>query len=570
MRVKLIVSFLSLWLSALASSVAFPQALPDEDIPSLDAQQQLFVRAYEAVDWKNLHPLQTPVPGLSAMVRLHYSFVRKFLEQESPSHLTLLQRLWQNVFPLVDQDGVTVADMEMSALQLAVVLSKAQKTDESNLMNIFLTDPSLQQDHESWEDFNSLNKAALYGGGFEPLYSINIYNYEEKGMRFEDFNALGPEVRSLRTGPAFCHAILCCRTGGFSYKRFVESFLKGEFPLKISALPYNIKNGGVHGGNIQKSTAFLHHEITHNKEWISHVLEENDRLQKLAGHGNLHPRLVTEGPWAVTRDILSKIMASPQGKERNAIALFLMLHEAHPSIIQEGSWPNQQAPQNVCEQKLFWNLVANSVSHSSNAEDFFLSNYPLPAATLYIPDCPVAFSVKITQVKVDQGRVHLELDLMASGSAEGQRSHLGAFKIQAKGPAAEPERPEEETRFFDQNAAAEEEVFSITAPIQGCDPSALEKLGLTQEHLQTIGQELHKEFTQTRTLMRGVTRSGYYRQYLKDDERKIRQIYGQDYLPPQTAPLGERAWALCQAMERFWQDFYNENKDLFSTTVLEE
>jgi hypothetical protein len=60
------------------------------------------------------------------------------------------------------------------------------------------------------------------------------------------------------------------------------------------------------------------------------------------------------------------------------------------------------------------------------------------------------------------------------------------------------------------------------------------------------------------------TRKRYYTQFIMDDEKKIQAVYGKDFLPPESAPLEERAWAMGQAMKKFWTDFYLENKDLFS------
>ena len=87
----------------------------------VNQQEEIFVKAYEEVGPANVRP-HTLIPGLSPMVRMHYSYVCDYVK-DSPEHLSLLKKFWQKAAPLVESNQITVGRMRNITVQLAFLLS---------------------------------------------------------------------------------------------------------------------------------------------------------------------------------------------------------------------------------------------------------------------------------------------------------------------------------------------------------------------------------------------------------------------------------------------------------------
>ncbi len=551
--------FVLLWLFFAFSSIAAVQEvereLPRDRVLPLKAQEELFVRAYEEIDLTTIHPTKTIVPGLAPMVRMHYSYVRAFLETNAPDHLPALRHLWVQTSKAIEENQLTIGLMRVMAVQLAILLSEAQGTEEEGRYQDL-------RENGRWKDLSVLDDRieGLYMNGFPALFVVNESNYETFGLSWNDFQK---QPRQFRQGAGFCEAILCNPTGGFSYDRYVRNFLSRSFPLKISALPFNMKKGGVHGGNIWESTDFLGHEFTHTHEFASSIFDEEDRLKKHPEVLEQYPPIKEYGPWVVKRNILRKLYDSSHNPPRNKAAIFLMLHENHPSLLNFRPWLGEESLP-FCERRLFWNLVANAINWPAHLEDFFLQ---WPHMTiLSVPESPLSLSLKVENVKVESDHTRLEVRLdCQKGSYEDAhvgkpslKQGIGTLTFSVAYPQSMVKVPYDAEGHF-REEMGELEIISNISDIAWNDPEGILRSSQKEEFLKKMKTEYAQQGSRTYN-----TRDRDYRQFMMDDERKIRGIYGDALLPPETDTLEERALAMDKAMKKFWTDFYLENKELFS------
>lgn len=561
MNMKFLILLLFFAFHSMAAVQEMEREIPKDLVLPLNAQEDLFVKAYAEVGPATLHPTKTPVPGLAPMTRMHFSYVREFLEKNSPDHLKVLSEIWQHTSRIIEKNELTTARMKMTTLQLAVLLSEAQGTSEIDRITFHLI-PSEEGNADAWKNIEFLREEDVYRGVSDRVNVINSDNYQDFGISTDKFWS-GRIKTDLRHGQGFCEAILCCPSGGFSYDRFVRNFIARDFPLKISALPFNLDKGGVHGGNIFKSTSFLKHEFTHTNEFLDHLFSEEHQVKKHPQVLEQYPPLKELGPWPVERDIFRKVYASPHNPERNKMALFLILHENHPSIINFRSWLGGESLP-FCERRLFWNLVANAINWPNHTEEFFIAGYDHQKT--FDIGSPLTLVLKIQGVKVEDDYTHLNvvLDCQKRGGNSSQigneslNSSLGTFSFDIAYPESLIPVDYDVSDFPDQGME-ELQMISNVSSITWNDPDNI----LTEAMKQDVEADIKENFSKEGN-RRYDTRKRYYTQFIMDDEKKIQAVYGKDFLPAETAPLEERAWAMDQAMKKFWTDFYLENKDLFS------
>ena len=563
MNMKFLILGLFFCFHSMAAVQEVERDLPQDPVLSLKAQEDLFVKAYAEVGPATLHPTKTPVPGLAPMTRMHFSYVREFLEKNSPDHLKVLSEIWQHTSRIIKKNELTTARMKMTALQLAVLLSEAQGTSEIDRITWRLI-PSEEGNVDAWKNIKFLQEGGLYMGVSDRVNVINSDNYEDFGISLEDF--WGTKDKELRHGQGFCEAILCCPTGGFSYDRFVKNFIDREFPLKISALSFNLDKGRVHGGNITQSVDFLSHDFTHTNEFLDHLFSEEHQVKKHPQVLEQYPLLRELGPWVVERDIFRKVYASPHNPERNKMALFLMLHENHPSIINFRSWLGGESLP-FCERRLFWNLVANAINWANHLEDFLIDEIVARHKKIFsVPDSPLRLLLKIESIKVEQGHTHLKVrfdcqndhDYSAVGK-QSLNSRIGTFSFDIAYLQGLVDV------YRDASGVPSKEMgeLELISNISGIAWNDRDNI-LTEVQKQEIESKMKENFSHQEGGGRLYPRDDYYRQFIMDDEGKIKDVYGEGFLPPETAPLEERAWAMDQAMKKFWIDFYLDNKELFS------
>jgi hypothetical protein len=289
------------------ASSALKHTIPQDKVLSVSAQQAMFVAAYEEVGAETVDPLKTPIPGLSPLMRMHYSFALKIAEEQgSPKDsIDILSNMWQQVEPSVEAGSITVGQMKAMSYQVAMLLSYVQEQKkptglfEAPTEDIFVMHSGMygQFSPETW--WHDLSKFAI-----ETPYQA--YNHGT--------GAMGAPL----TAPGFCcEAILCNRGGGFSYRRFLDTYLEKKWPVFLSALSYDTGEKAPHGGIHYHSARFLDHDFTHFNDAIAAFVDHLD------SKGTPHDQSISE--WEKVRQILTPLYE--RNTRTNNLALFIFLRE---------------------------------------------------------------------------------------------------------------------------------------------------------------------------------------------------------------------------------------------------
>ncbi|MDC0349024.1 hypothetical protein OAN21_01275 [Alphaproteobacteria bacterium] len=295
-------------------SSALKHSLPRDEVLPVDDQQEMFVAAYKQVGAGTVDPLKTPVPGFSPLIRMHYSFALKIAEEQGnpKDSIGILSHMWAQAEPLVAAGSITVGQMKAMSYQVATLLSYVQ--EQKKPTGLF-PDPSE-------------GPAPVLGGGMYGPFSsdpwwhdlskflINVQRPYE-GNTF-GYDPMGQAAPSLSTAPGFCcEAILCNKGGGFRYRRFLDTYLKREWPMFLSALSYDTGQKGPHGGIHYHSARFLDHDFTHFDDVITSFVGFLDEKEI--------PREQALSEWAKVRQILTPLYEKKT--KENDIALFIFLRE---------------------------------------------------------------------------------------------------------------------------------------------------------------------------------------------------------------------------------------------------
>ncbi|HQS84192.1 MAG: hypothetical protein B7Y25_01600 [Alphaproteobacteria bacterium 16-39-46] len=505
--------------------------LPNDRVLSLRDQEELFRKAYKEVDPAAINPIKTIIPGLSPMIRMHYSYVRG-LVKDSPEHLKLLQRFWTTTSQVIEDNQLTIGRMRSITSQLSILLSEMQGTS-------FSGDPLILEEGKDWKELSSYDDEIFY----MPFHEFYVNGWERlMAGTFDD----GP--REFLLGEGYCEAILCSKSGSFSYQRFIENYLDTSFPLSISALPLNNDKNGPHGGNVSESTDFLSHEFTHTNEFASNLFTEKRAAQKDSVLLKQNPSLKEMGGWDVKREIYRTIYTSPHNEKRNQAALFLLLHETSPSFFADiYPWLGEEEVLPFCKRYLFWRLVSTAIDQDKTLEMFFIY---ISEGPKFYSEHTAHFVRKIVSTKEEENGMLLEVHILDRPEKLLQKK-LGRFTFEIPYTYSSSE---EDNENLDQPPVLNVSKVSWTQEAEFL--TLLEKERFN-ENIQTWYKEPNF-----------FGRSYQYRQFFKDEERMLRDLYGEDSLPPETAPLEVLAVSVNSAMDQFWKDFYLENRELFSLEPL--
>ncbi|MEI8320418.1 MAG: hypothetical protein WCG05_00170 [Alphaproteobacteria bacterium] len=492
--------------------------LPVDKVLSLNDQEELFVKAYDAVGSAEIHPTETIIPGLAPMIRMHYSYVAKLVEH-SPKHLELLKDFWQKVSKVIESNQLTIARMRSITMQLAFLLTDMQGTPVEELAHC----KNLYEDG-NWQDLDTYKDPFSY-------WLITSYPFENH----------------LKAKDLYREAILCCKGGGFSFDRFVRNYLDRPLPLNLGAL--SLKCKGAHGGNVCESGDFLWHDFNHTNEFVYTMLCEEIQAQKKPNIFQDYPILKEKGFWNIEKELLGKIYRSAARKDRNMAALFLMLHENHPSLINSSQpWLGDEALP-LSERRLFWGLVSNITTEEYALStlvygSFFggVSGYPLPLQ-YYALRSQIRNIKNIGSVETIVADIHYHVSDLTY-------KNIGTFSLDL---VCKPGTEDWAEHQFVSN------VSNITWK-PDFDVLSLEEKSFINQHLLSSSAEERY----------GRKRSIEYRQFAQDYEEILRSVYGAEFLPSETqASLGERVMAIESGMKRFWEEFYMENRELFSDKLFE-
>ncbi len=513
--------FVFLWLVLAVSSIAaveeVERELPRDRVLPLKAQEELFVKAYEEVGPTTLNPLETIIPGLAPMVRMHYSYVRGLVEH-SPEHLGLLKQFWQATSRVIEDNKLTIGKMSAISLQLGILLSEMQGKKFSGM--VMLSGDSQKEGDDlknDWKQLDSYKAEQLYGtypylyGGWKNYYS---------------------DTRQLAQGALHCVAVLCNKSGGFSFDRFDRNYLERPVPLSLVALSLDCL--GPHGGNVGKTAAFVRHEFTHWLDFASSCCQKDQEV-KAPTFLEHYPLFKERSAWEVEREFLRRIYRTPDNQMRNQAAIFLLLHEKVNSFMNNTyPWLGEETTLPLSERRLFWNLVS-----SARAEDHPLKDVFLPMRLGICVSLP--FDIEIDSVREEGDKTHLETHLEVPNVKGFISKTVGRLSF--------------DVTYVPTEHGETQEVSNISS-IHWDDSRGL----VTESQKKEFEQAFQTGFSQPAETL--FSRSSAYRQFVKDEERLLRSL-GYD-LPPEEAPLSELTMAVHAGMERFWQGFYVENKELFS------
>ena len=282
--------FVCLSLQNLCAMEKVKSELPNDPVLSLNEQEQLYVKAYEKFNPIDINPKTTPMPDLAPMIRMHYSYVAQLLK-ENPEHLALLEKFWGHTAEVIESNQLTLSQMRAITMQLALLLTDMQK---GKLCGEYAHHYVLYQKN-LWQDL------AHYHG--EEFYSL-----------------LG---RDFPAHPFYCEAILCCPTGGFSYKRFVDNYLERPFLMHLAALA--LRNEGPHGGFVSESADYLAHDFGHNELLGIYRKVNQEDLSAISETKHL-------AYWDTFRFLLKTVRDAKINPQLNDCALHIMLHEVLPII----------------------------------------------------------------------------------------------------------------------------------------------------------------------------------------------------------------------------------------------
>jgi hypothetical protein len=347
-----------------------------------------------------------------------------------------------------------------------------------------------------------------------------------------------------------CEAILCCKGGGFSFERFVKNYLERDFVLHISALPF-VKEGadkGPHGGIHDKSpSSFLNHEFDH----IGFDFNTGKVTTKFTSENREVDRPLQEKGltyWEAYRGLLRRVVANSKNLKRDHAAIFLLLHEGEGSLginlHSPASVFNEKEELIFSERLLFLSLgflwerhpVENFLrlsfrSHlSARKVDMTLVDYTEKRDRLY--RMQVALKAKDSS-STSLGKGSLEFDLEYRPVGNGVSTEI----IVSKGIF--------DWGTLDEFLTEDDKRDVESAAIVGSDGC----LGSS-----TIVEEdpLEGEY--------GVNYADYIGLF--------QDLYGPDALPPKEKSLLAHVEAVWVQRERFWKEFYSENRHLFSTELL--
>jgi hypothetical protein len=301
---KLITLLLLCTLQSFSSGIESELDLPSVPVLSLNAQEDLFVKAYEEVGPASVNPVKTPVPGLAPMIEVHYSYAHG-LVKESPDHVDLLKQFWQKTAPLIKGDTMTVNLMKRITLQLAFLVTHFQ--NPALFDDEVPSEPGMYFKGHAWKD---LDQYDLRYGLFDDSSSMRaIEGFPNSGL--------------------ICEAVLCSKSGGFSFERFARNYVERSFPMQLSALSLVKPGDGPHGASYDNSARFLMHDYGHASIFMRYLLCSDVFCTKKRENG--------VELWTQARNILRKICykkGSPKEKKADMMGIFLSCHERVNSMIE--------------------------------------------------------------------------------------------------------------------------------------------------------------------------------------------------------------------------------------------
>lgn len=484
--------------------------IPSDVVLKLDEQEALFVRAYQEVGPETIDPKTTPVPGLAAMVRQHYSFTRTFV-QDSPDHMALLTQFWQRMSDIIDTNQLTVVAMKNSARQLSILLSVHKE---------YNGEVKLEDDVAS---------------NFDPMTSEGQLYVSGNWKNIDLYEAVFGEEPSFK-----CPAVLCCRSGEFAYERFNKNYLMWDFILSLSSLSYINHGDGPHGGGYTPSS-FLQHDYGH--ELLLLDREEG----------------VLKADWDLLRSLLRRVyQISGKGSANSKLnqrALYWLFHESDQPLFsseedlrQKELFFGEDLPPLASERGKFLSGLAPNVFNLSRTTAI---NFLMTDSGISLNTFPFEFG---PYVEKDSTHVSLTLYIFrpkGEGQHSGEKENVGTFSV--------------DVSFV---PGQKKEISNLSA-VQWYEGVMIERdmQGTIEERARYWFETVRESFAQSRTTDIGII----YKSIYSDEELLLTSVYGDKWLPESARAnpsVLQKLEAINPGMNRFWVDFYQANKHLFSTAPL--
>ncbi len=497
---------------------------PKDAILTIDEQENIYSTSFKSLKPSDTNPLKTIIPGLKPMARMYYSYVHQYVK-DSSDHLKLLNQFWQDMAETIENDQLTSARMRAITMQLALLITNWQKG-------------SLYRDDIEYN----------YDLYYQTLYADDKWKYIKNYNETELCRRNGPSEAAL---PYRWEAILCCPSGGISYKRFVKAYLEHNEMMHIAVLA--LENEVAHGGIFGQSADYLDHDFRHIDIFNDEVKDYEDELENPEPFGSCSN--ISSGYLDRLRTLLKKVPLNKGHAGLNTIALFQMLHEALPSLIDDNiSYLNlpetEELPPVNSSRNLFLRAIANSAVYKqySKGKCVFLEN-----VRTSLPDCMKNMQNQRPWRSTEFGTsaMYESLTQNANNNFTGRLAIINEFDDKSD--------DEEETIVGS---------FLVTFKILSTDDPLIEDYqilkadDLTWMPNNDMSLE-EKEIISNDIALWSYTRrlssllAGYFKGGASDHEKMLRSLYKENSgLPPVGSSVLELLPAIEMEMKRFWRDFY--------------
>lgn len=374
-----------------------------------------------------------------------------------------------------------------------------------------LTDVKLLN-NPSFKD--TLEKSRSFSA-FQDLYDTEKW----KDISFYDETAqFYKESFCLEDSSLACEAILCCQKGSFPFNLFVKNYLSHPFVLHLSSLGL-IEGEGPHGGIVSNPASFFLHDLMHSNAFIE---KYGISLTRWAGYGEK------------VRSILKKVYDSSLDSRINIYAIFLILHEDATSF----SAPHSGL--DLSEKDFFLALREDRIKRKGMDVFFFPSIFSLFGEEK-------DFFARINNFEQKTNETY-RLNFLVRKNRDDLKM-IADFSI--------------DVSF---NKTGKDFYTMLDNPSQ---ISWTEDEEINPQTQEFILQEIHKwiRFNKKTSRHYWCSLDEVYKTLLRDYEYGIKYVYGKDIIPAD-ASFVSRAKIIGEKLEELWENFYHNNKDLFSTDPL--
>lgn len=473
-----------------------PDELPVGNPMKVQQQEDLYVAAYESLGPIQVHGRKTHIEGLAPLICNQFMYVSTVLHkgEEAPGILQSkadLRALWGACCVHLKDQPLSLSFLNDTAVYLAHILD-GRRLEEPNF---------------SVQKLAGLGERDWYG--WQDHLQSNVF------LTFMTSN-----------------------TGGFSYDRFVQGYLKHDFMLLHNPLTY-AGCATVHGGVYEGSAMdFLEHDLAHNRQTVATFYSQQVQFER--------GRNVPSGfnYWQEMRKIYRHIYAK-KGPEapKNIFALFLQLHEFVQPFDSDAFFSVPFPYHTLIQHRLLYAKISNTVQQLQDscyqpvvAPGILIQSYFRGHVVAFSPktkgQANISLRIDVILRELDKRKILCFVDALLSS----ERGRCHDFFV---------------TGYFDSDHQAFVRAFR---DYSGC--------GLMTKGLAKC-YEIAQSFLQSMYLYSEDDAQFSYDNEVLDEERGLRGLPGNRLPSTEELPVHKRCELYTQWMTNFWQDFLERNTAFF-------